>query len=236
MKFSYSRWLLRIVWLALSFSYTFYFRTEAAANEIYENRMHTKHSGFTVVLVHAPSLFSHLAESGRPLVKRWFHFGSLARNRGNFNFVWQWWLLSSFFLFQFGFIIFDLAVPFPDSLTPSRIHRLRSLTAMGVDRRSHCPWWYHLTRLFAEHVSVGTLNMQPEFYDYFVKRRKCQRPNKGFLHSQSSSTLLCSASTSICEHSTPMMQCRGFQSNSKYRYPHTQTGVANCSPCDILSL
>ena len=81
-----------------------------------------------------------------------------------------------------------------------------------------------------------TLNMQPEFYDYFVKRRKCQRPNKGFLHSQSSSTLLCSASTSICEHSTPMMQCRGFQSNSKYRYPHTQTGVANCSPCDILSL
>ena len=35
MKFSYSCWPLRILWLALSFSYAFYFRTEAAMYEIY---------------------------------------------------------------------------------------------------------------------------------------------------------------------------------------------------------
>ena len=34
MKFLYSRWPLRILWLALSFSYAFYFRTEAAMFEI----------------------------------------------------------------------------------------------------------------------------------------------------------------------------------------------------------
>ena len=48
MKFSYSCWLLRILWLALYLSHAFYFRTEAAAYEIYENNMHTKYSGFTV--------------------------------------------------------------------------------------------------------------------------------------------------------------------------------------------
>ena len=49
MKFSYSRWPLRILWLALSFSYAFYFRTEAATYEIYENKTHTKYSEFTVL-------------------------------------------------------------------------------------------------------------------------------------------------------------------------------------------
>ena len=48
MKFSYSRWPLRILWLVLYLSHAFYFRTEAAAYEIYENFMHTKYSGFTV--------------------------------------------------------------------------------------------------------------------------------------------------------------------------------------------
>ena len=35
MKFSYSRWPLRILWLALYLSHAFYFRMEAAAYEIY---------------------------------------------------------------------------------------------------------------------------------------------------------------------------------------------------------
>ena len=48
MKFSYIRWLLRILWLALYLLHAFYFRTEAATFEIYENNMHTKYSGFTV--------------------------------------------------------------------------------------------------------------------------------------------------------------------------------------------
>ena len=48
MKFSYSRWPLRILWLALYLSHAFLFRTEAAAYEIYENSMHTKYSGFRV--------------------------------------------------------------------------------------------------------------------------------------------------------------------------------------------
>ena len=51
MKFSYSRWRLRILWLALSFSYAFYFRTEAATYEIYKNKMHTKYSGFTIIII-----------------------------------------------------------------------------------------------------------------------------------------------------------------------------------------
>ena len=49
MKFPYSRWPLRILWLALYLSHAFYFRTEAAAYEIYENNMHTKYSGFTIL-------------------------------------------------------------------------------------------------------------------------------------------------------------------------------------------
>ena len=48
MKFSFSRWPLRILWLALYLSHAFYFRTEATAYEIYENNMPTKYSGFTV--------------------------------------------------------------------------------------------------------------------------------------------------------------------------------------------
>ena len=46
--FSYSRWPLRILWLALYLSHAFYFHTEAAAYEIYESNMHIKYSGFTV--------------------------------------------------------------------------------------------------------------------------------------------------------------------------------------------
>ena len=53
MKFSYSRWPLRILWLALYLSHAFYFRTEAAAYEIYENKMHTKYSGFTVFYLYS---------------------------------------------------------------------------------------------------------------------------------------------------------------------------------------
>ena len=49
MKFSYSRWPLRILCLALYLSHAFFFRTEATAYEIYENNMPTKYSGFTVV-------------------------------------------------------------------------------------------------------------------------------------------------------------------------------------------
>ena len=48
MKFSYSCWPLRILWLILNFWYTLYFRMEAAAYVIYENKMHAKQSGFTV--------------------------------------------------------------------------------------------------------------------------------------------------------------------------------------------
>ena len=48
-KFSYSRWPLRIVWLALYLLHAFYFRMEAAVYEKYENNMHTKYSGFTVI-------------------------------------------------------------------------------------------------------------------------------------------------------------------------------------------
>ena len=50
-KFSYSRWPLRILWLALYLSHAVYFRTKAAAYEIYENNMPTKYSGFTVILL-----------------------------------------------------------------------------------------------------------------------------------------------------------------------------------------
>ena len=48
MKFSYSCWLLQILWLAMYLSHAFYIHTETAAYEIYENNMHTKYSGFTV--------------------------------------------------------------------------------------------------------------------------------------------------------------------------------------------
>ena len=48
MKFSYSCWPLRVLWLTLYLSHAFHFRTEAAGCEIYENNMHTKYSGFTV--------------------------------------------------------------------------------------------------------------------------------------------------------------------------------------------
>ena len=47
-KISYSRYSLRILWLASNFSYAFYFPSKAAADEIYENKMHTESSGFTV--------------------------------------------------------------------------------------------------------------------------------------------------------------------------------------------
>ena len=48
MKFLYGRWPRMILWLALIFQHTFYFRTEAAAYKIYKNKMHTKYSAFTV--------------------------------------------------------------------------------------------------------------------------------------------------------------------------------------------
>ena len=47
MEFPYSRWPLRTLWLAMNCLYAFYFRTEAAAYEINENKMHTKYSGYT---------------------------------------------------------------------------------------------------------------------------------------------------------------------------------------------
>ena len=49
MKFSYGRWPPQILWHALYLPNAFYFRTEDAAYEIYENNMHTKYSGFTVL-------------------------------------------------------------------------------------------------------------------------------------------------------------------------------------------
>ena len=48
MRFSYSRWPLRILWLALYLSYALYFRAEATTYEMYENKMHAKYFGFTV--------------------------------------------------------------------------------------------------------------------------------------------------------------------------------------------
>ena len=48
MNISYGRWPLQILWHALYLPHAFYFRTEGAAYEIYENNMHTKYSGFTV--------------------------------------------------------------------------------------------------------------------------------------------------------------------------------------------
>ena len=48
MKFSYSRWPMQMLFLAVYLSHAFYFRTEPAVYELYENNMHTKYSGFTV--------------------------------------------------------------------------------------------------------------------------------------------------------------------------------------------
>ena len=50
--FLYRRWPRRTLWLprSLNFSYAFYFRTEDAAYEIYENKLHTKYFGFTVFI------------------------------------------------------------------------------------------------------------------------------------------------------------------------------------------
>ena len=39
---------MQVLFLAVYVSRAFYFRTEAATYEIYENNMHTKYSGFTV--------------------------------------------------------------------------------------------------------------------------------------------------------------------------------------------
>ena len=60
MKFSHSRWPVRILWLASYLSHAFYFRTEAASYKIYENNMHTKYSGFTVSVVEVSMLSEYL--------------------------------------------------------------------------------------------------------------------------------------------------------------------------------
>ena len=69
-KLSCSRWLLRILWLAVKLYCPFYFRTEAAVFEIYENKMHTKHSGFTVT-----SLPTTLFSTSRCMPKK-FHIAT----------------------------------------------------------------------------------------------------------------------------------------------------------------
>ena len=51
MKFSYSRWLLRILWLASYLSHAFFFSYGShRVRKIHENNMPAKYSGFTVLL------------------------------------------------------------------------------------------------------------------------------------------------------------------------------------------
>ena len=42
---------MQMLFLTVYLSHAFYFRTEATAYEIYEINMHTKYSGFTVVMI-----------------------------------------------------------------------------------------------------------------------------------------------------------------------------------------
>ena len=66
MTFLYSCWPLRILWLALYLLHAFYFRTEAAVYEIYENNMPTKYSGLTVVLTNVKG---EIGEGRVPVVR-----------------------------------------------------------------------------------------------------------------------------------------------------------------------
>ena len=62
MKCLYSRWSLRILQLALNFTYAFYFRTEAAAYTLNENKMHTKYSGCSVLSLDWPGFLRYLSQ------------------------------------------------------------------------------------------------------------------------------------------------------------------------------